>query len=456
MLPDVPLIEIFDFYVDEAPEAWSTLVHVCKTWRNLVFGSSRRLNLRLYCSIRTQVREKLDVWPNLPIVVENHILFENQGVDNIVAALEHNDRICETLLTPIPSPQLGRILTAMQQPFPALKFLWLGFMDENEAAQVEPDLFLGGSAPHLQTLHLDRVPFPGLPKLLLSATDLIDLKIWRIPHSGYISPEAMVASLSVLTRLDSLEIGFNFPRTRPDRFRPSPPTCILLPALTHLCLKGAPEYLEDFVTRIDVPLLNDLELNFFHQLIFDAQPNLTQFISRTPNFKIHDKLHVIFSDQDIWVILPQTFDGLNRSIQLKISCSRSDWQLSSLVQACISSFLRVLIPAVQRLYIYGLTTLRNWQDDIESCQWLELLQLFTAVEALYISKEFSPYIATALRELIGEGAREGVMEVLPALRTLFLEPLPSGPVQEAIGKFAMARQLANYPIEVSQWEGKHF
>ena len=77
MLPDVPLIEIFDFYVDEAPEAWSTLVHVCRTWRNLVFGSPRRLNFRLYCSIRTQVREKLDVWPNLPIFVENYILFEN-------------------------------------------------------------------------------------------------------------------------------------------------------------------------------------------------------------------------------------------------------------------------------------------------------------------------------------------------------------------------------------------
>ncbi|KAN0109365.1 hypothetical protein V8E52_009337 [Russula decolorans] len=37
------------------------------------------------------------------------------------------------------------------------------------------------------------IPFPGLPKLLLSATHLVQLWLANIPHSGYISPEAMVA-----------------------------------------------------------------------------------------------------------------------------------------------------------------------------------------------------------------------------------------------------------------------
>ena len=45
MLPDVALLEIFDFYEDEIRiEAWHTLVQVCRKWRNLVFGSPRRLN----------------------------------------------------------------------------------------------------------------------------------------------------------------------------------------------------------------------------------------------------------------------------------------------------------------------------------------------------------------------------------------------------------------------------
>jgi hypothetical protein len=113
-------------------------------------------------------------------------------VDNIIAALEHNDRICELDLFDIPSSQLEKVLAAMQQPFPALTRLWLWPRDET--APVVPASFLGGSAPRLQTLILDRIPFPGLPKLLLSATHLVHLDLWRIPHSGYISPEAMVTA----------------------------------------------------------------------------------------------------------------------------------------------------------------------------------------------------------------------------------------------------------------------
>jgi hypothetical protein len=95
----------------------------------------------------------------------------------------------------------------------------------------------------------------------------------------------------------------------------------------------------------------------------------------------------------------------------------------------------------------------RWQDDIESSQWLELLHPFTAVKALYISQEFAPRIALALQELVGER----VTEVLLALRTLLLEEMfPLGPVQEYIGKFVAARQLAGYPIDVSHWERERF
>ena len=42
MLPDLPLLGIFHFYVDKG-ECYA-LVHVCRKWRNVVFGSPRRLN----------------------------------------------------------------------------------------------------------------------------------------------------------------------------------------------------------------------------------------------------------------------------------------------------------------------------------------------------------------------------------------------------------------------------
>ena len=448
MLPDVALLKIFDFYEDEKQiEAWHTLVHVCRKWRNMVFGSPLRLNLRLCCKARTPVREMLDLWPPLPIIIKvyNREMFV---VDDILAALERNDRILELELD-VSSSLLEKILAEMKQPFPALARLVLEPRDE--AALIVPASFLGGSAPHLQSLFLDYIPFPGLPKLLLSATRLVDLTLWRIPHTGYFSPEAMVTGLSVLTSLENLGIKFKSPRSRPDEKsrRPPPPTRTLLPVLTKLWFKGVCEYLEDFLARIDAPVLNNFSITVFHQLIFDT-PQLTQFISRTPKFKAHNEARVFFTNRGVSVTLPQTLDGV---FKLRISCRQLDWQLSSLAQICSSFFCQALIPAVEHLYIQNGHSQPRWQDDIENSQWIELFNTFFAVKDLYISREFAPRMVPALQELVGER----VTEVLPTLQSLFLEAnLDLGPDQEITEQFVTARRLAGRPITVSRWERRRF
>ena len=456
MLPDVALLEIFDFYqicyMDSAPTPstgrWQTLVHVCRKWRIVVFGSPRRLNLRLPCLASTPVRETLDVWPRFPIVVAG-TLKEETGVDNLVAVVEHNDRICEFSLLHALSSQLEKVLAAMQQPFPALTRLQLQNRQPGDGtAVVAPTSFLGGSAQRLQILFLDRIPFPGLPKLLSSATHLVVLNLWGIPHSGYISPEAMVSCLSVLTRLKRLDIRFKSPQSRPDRRLLRLPTRIVLPALTELWFNGVSEYLEDLVVRIDAPLLDKLTITFFHQLLFDT-PRLSQFIARTPNFKTHDEARVLFHDGEVQFTLPQTPYS---KLDIYILGKQPDWQLSSLVQVSGSSIPQALISAVERLYILNFNdsfSQPHWQDDVESGQWLELLHLFTAVKDLYLSLELPLLIAPTLKELVGERATE----VLPALETLFLkETLPSGPVEETIGKFVAERELSSHPITLSQWQ----
>ena len=445
MLPDVALLEIFDFYVyGPCIEAWHTLVHVCREWRGVVFGSPRRLNLRLLCTGRTPVRETLYVWPVLPIAV--FASYESWDADNIIAVLQPNDRICQMRFHECTSSQFEKVLTAMQQPFPALTYLDLWLTEE--ITLIVPDSFLDGSAPQLQTLILGHIPFPGIPKLLLSATHLVELRLHGIPHSGYFSPEAMATCLSVLSLLEYLAIGFESPRSRPDQKgrRPPPLTRTLLPVLTELTFKGVSEYLEDLLARIDAPLLDKSSVIFFHQLIFDM-PQLGQFISRTPKFKAHDQARVSFSDWGVQVTL-------GGSLDLAISCRKPDWQLSSLAQICSSSFLQTLVPMVECLSIEIAQVYldeQRWQYAIENSQWLELLHPFAAVKDLYISEMFTPYIAPALQELSGES----MTEVLPALQSLFLERYPldySRLVQESIGQFVSARQLAGHPIAVSRWE----
>jgi hypothetical protein len=461
MLPDVALLEIFEFYVNQAREedhypfefktqAWDTLVHVCRKWRTIVLESPRRLDLRLFCTRDTPVKETLAVWPPLPIVIVSY--GESSRMDNIIVALEHNDRACQIDLFDVSNSQLEEVLAAMQQPFLALTELaiWLGDWQkdgvlEDETRPVVPESFLGGSAPRLQHLRLKCVPFPRLPKLILSATGLVSLRISNIPHSGYISPEAMVRCLSTLTRLESLWLGFESPLSRPVREsrRPRPPTRPALPALTYLRFEGVSEYLEDLVARVDAPLLDGLEITFFHQLIFDT-PQLAQFLARTPNIQPPADARIIFNFSDPYVEVksPRTFP---REFMLRISCSQSDWQLSSLTQVCSSSFPEAFISTVEHLYICGWKS--GWQDDIEDSQWLEVLHSFTAVKYLYLSEHFASCIAPALQELAGE--------VLPCLQNLFLEDrYPWGPVGEAIEKFVAARQLAGHPIGVSHWDRK--
>ena len=290
-LPDIALLETFDFYmVQNHIEAWHTLVHVCRKWRNVIFGSPRRLGLRLQCKARTPVRETLDVWPPLPIVI--WVPYDEKwGDDNIYAALGHNDRICSFDVSLVPRSQAENVWEALQQPFPALETLRLAF--EDTGLPILSDSFLGGSAPSLETLMLDRIPFPGLPKILLSATHLVILELWNIPPSGYFSPEVIVTCFFVLTRLKRIAIQFEALPIYPDRGGPPPQTRTILPVLGSLRFLGPSEYLEDLLARIDVPLLSELWIIFFHQLIFDT-PQLNQFISRTPNFDAHDKADVQF------------------------------------------------------------------------------------------------------------------------------------------------------------------
>ena len=457
MIPDVALLEIFDFYVGEdwiyyvikeQINAWHTLVHVCQKWRNTVFGSPLRLNLQLYCRHGTPVRKTLSVWPPFPIVIEASGN-GTWGVDNIVAALEHSDRICRLKLITFTSSQFEILWGAMsQQPFPALTDLNIQ-KNDHETAPVIPASFLSGSAPRLRRFTLFSVPFPGLPKLLLSTTHLVDLTLAGIPHSGYISPEAMVTCLFALTRLESLFLKFQSPRSRPHprSRRPPPQIRTPLPVLTKLVFIGVSEYLEDLVALIEAPLLDNLAINFFHQLIFDTL-QLTGLISRTPKFKAHDEARIVFSGWDASVKLPRAPGG---ELSWGVSCRQTDWQLSSLAQACSSTFPQPLISTVEHLHLYTSLRKPDLQDDIEISQWLELLHSFPAVKNLYITREIAPFIAPTLKEFAGGR----VAEVLPALQTLFLEdednnePPLSGAVQDMIGQFVTARQL-----ERSRWKTK--
>ena len=468
MLPDDVLLKISDFYVDEdfGPlekqriGKWTTLAHVCRRWRSVVFYSPRRLNLRLVCTPKSPGMDTLDIWPPLPLVIRNvHLIFNDEpsSMDNTIAALERNDRVCQIVLRHLTSLQMEYVTAsaAMRKPFLELTDLHLGVSVGRGPGPMLRESFLGGTAPRLRSLDLYCIPFPGLPKLLLSAPHLVYLSLHDIPPSGYIPPEAMATSLSALTSLGSLRLQFRYPRPRPalESRRPLPPplTRSILRSLTSIQFHGASEYLEEIWARIDAPRLNKMDITFFNQIIFDT-PQLFRFISRRSTLGAPEKGLIEFSSEAIIIkFLSQTsagdYDHYGVS-SLEIRCAASEWQLSSLEQVCTSSLPPVSM--LEDLYIFDdRENPPRWQDDVENTLWLELLHPFVAVKNLYLCKKFIPRIAPALQELVGGRTTE----VLPTLKNIFLKGFQlSEPLHEGIEKFVAARRLTSHPVAVFRWD----
>jgi hypothetical protein len=456
VLPDDVLLRIFDFYMIIRPsygekkeiEAWQSLVHVCRRWRSLVLGSKRRLKLRLLCSPGTPVRDTLDVWPTLPLIIQGYMP-STSGTDNIIAALGQSNRVCRVDLEGLAGRQLRKALAAMQVPFPKLTELRL--FSDSKTLPVIPDSFLNGSAPHLRIFGLGGIPFPGLPKLLLSATHLVDLQLFNIPDSGYISPEAMAALLSASSSLRMLCLEFKSSLlSRPgweSRRSIPPPKRSILPALQEIYFSGVTEYLEGLVTRIDTPQLNVMHIMLPNSIYFDC-PRLAQFINRTPTLRALDKAHVNLGDQTVKVVLL----GRSRTPEIEISSFSwrehdPDWQLSSVAQICNSS---LPFPSpVEDLSIGHEYLQRVWKNDaIENTHWVQLLLPFTAVKKLCLPKKYAPGVAAALKELVGSR----ITEVLPSLQSISVEGLkPTGPLQKNFAQFAAARQLSGHPVAISAW-----
>ena len=453
VLPDDVLLDIFDYCLDQPRilyldriKTWQRLVHVCGRWRDIIFQSPRRLDLQILCTVRTPVR-KIGIWPALPLTVLVGYCPPSWNTENIISAFGHRDRIHRLSIGSPSSSLLESLLIIMQEPLSALTSLNLSLYGRVASSTRIPDSFLGGSTPHLRYLSLDNVSFPALPALLSSATNLVTLSLQNVPHSGYISPEAMITSLSLLTRLESLKLIFQSSRAGPDgESKHFPlPTRVVLPVLTWFEFRGVSDYLEVLVARIHAPLLNYFEITFFYQPIFHTS-YLSQFISRIPKFRALREARVVFSGGDMSVRVPSPTQTLGQTVlTVGISHKIPKWWPSSVAQLYTS----ILPPFLTVEHLYMRLPPAHWQLT-EDSEWLDLLHPFAAVKNLYLTKKIGLHIAPALQEL-ASGKR--VTEELPALKNIFLGDLePTGSVQQAITYFAYTRWLSGQPVAVFQWE----
>ena len=442
MIPDNVLLEIFDLCQQHDPHRlvwkWHVLVHVCHRWRQIVFSSPTRLNLQILCTQRTPVRKDLDIWPTFPLIIRYEGYEYPTDEDDIIAALENSSRVCDVRLH-VTGPQLGRIATALQEPFPALTHLLVWSNDVN--VPILPVEFLARSAPSLQAVFLTNISFPTLPLLLPSTSNLVALELRKIPQTGYIPPEAMVTGLATLTRLEHLSIQFQSPASRPNRIRLPPAIRAVLPALTSIYFSGVREYLEDFVARIDAPRLDSIWIYYSNQLIGFEVPQLSRFIDHPESLKRPTRCIVEFLSHRVSfragaaTFIPESFNDFPYHIEVCIVCEELDWQISHLTQALgqisvvrsnIIHFAVDFDPEIPE------------SEIIDNIGWLGLLSPFSSMRTLFVPNRFAGHVAQALEDTAGVIATE----MLPALDMLCLKGEP----ESSVDKFIASRRDSGRPV----------
>jgi hypothetical protein len=452
-LPDELLLEIFDSLRlttmgdPSNPWKWHRLAHVCRRWRHLVFECPRRLDLRLLYTYKNPVRKTLDLWPVLPISIwyprsSQHRRLPSEDEENVLTALKHPDRICEINLC-MSRPFALKSAGSMGVSFPALERLHIRSQDTIRSLTI-PIGFLGGSTPRLREIHLIGTSFPTLPVLLLSARTLVSLQLDEIPNAGYFSPDQLTASLSVMTQLKSLKVHFLPPNSHERSIDVPLPNRSLLPALTEFGFKGNSEYVEDLVSRIDAPALEQIDITFLEQPTFGI-PRLSRFIGRTKEVKSPHRTSIRLSEDDITITqhFQRRPSSVSGTFQLQIPCEELDRQVPLLIHVC--RHLSELLSGVERFDIKAFPRMSSWSDgeEMDSSVWLELFRPFRGVKKLEVAGGLVSNIASALERVTGEMARI----VLPALRDLHLFDSPP-PSASTIEPFIAARQLCNRPVAV--------
>ncbi|KAF8269919.1 hypothetical protein EI94DRAFT_867012 [Lactarius quietus] len=351
----------------------------------------------------------------------------------------------------------------------------MGPKDKDERAPVLPSKLLAGGALRLQDLYLRNMSYPALPKLLLSARDLVNLCFTNIPSTCSISPGEILTGLDGLTRLQFLTIEFQ-PSVRlnllTDQRLTAPVTpTVRLPSLKNFCFKGYCEYLEGLVAQIDAPRVTYLNIYYFSQPVYQVL-QLAQFLVRseylTPRILSSLAIRLIpwiqfgccgeRSNLHFQIDTSGMVRGVLHSVQLlqQLSATFSGIRALTLVGPSPAS---AEPPFGGSLYggsrfaasLFGetlcgrpLLEIPGVQDSIEYIDWIGLLRPFTGVNKLYLRGELSENVINALELVQGDM----VAKILPALHRLqFVREQP--PPTVSVDRFVSIRQNAGRPVTIA-------
>ena len=420
---------------------WYGLAHVCRRWRNVIFGSASYLGVSLVCTFGTPVADMLAHSPPLPLIIHYATKTRDITTDDeqgIILALKQRDRVLRVRLV----RRLQKFIAIMDEEFPILEYLIINpRIEDTSTILIFPKTL---QAPHLRHLRLKGCAIPMGSRLLTTAVNLVTLYLVMIHPSTYFHPNTLLQWILLMPQLETLTIYFEFSdpnRNAEMQLTHTPITApVTLPNLHHFQFHGVCAYLEALVRRITAPRLERLDIELFNQLRFSV-PRLLEFMNTTENLRF-DNAVLRFFDRQVRVAV--NYGGTGIVSGIRIFCWHLDWQVSSMAQ--ISNSLGEMFSAVEYLTlrheVHGRSS--EGHNEVDSNEWRKLLMPFRSVKTLRVFDGLVKDLSLCLQMEDGELP----LELLPELQELTYSA--SGDTGGAFTSFIEARQNAGRPVTLAR------
>jgi len=272
--------------------------------------------------------------------------------------------------------------------------------------------------------------------------NLVNLFLNMIPPSAYFHPNALLQRLSLIPRLEIFGIALisQFPNGDvAKKLLRTPITMhVTLPSLRWFAFQGVSDYLEAFLLRVTIPLLERLQVKFYNQLTYSI-PNLQEFMSAAGNLRLNAATLTFAVDYVVVIAYP--YKGARTfSLEMTLGGGHLDWQVACTAQ--VSHTLRTTFSVLEHLTLqYRRHSVASvWGNKADRAQWRKLLGSFDKVNTLHMDHELVGQLSHSLQPREGESPTE----LLPELQELSYSA--RGSLRDAFMPFVNARWKVGCPV----------
>lgn len=355
---------------------------------------------------------------------------------NLLLALQHRDRVCAISIGHwgLGDLELRRVL---DNGFPMLETLSLS---NDHGPCVLPTNF---AAPHLRTLHLRNIAIDRRSLLLTNATNLLSLRLERIPSPSNFPPEYLVEHIASMPHLENISISFlqNMPLPNTvTELRNALIPHVVFPRLSRLIYTGSGTYLKNVLTRISIPSLQDFRFTSYLDDILTVL-SLSSLLDTMQNLDFQKALVSVspLSTAIAYHFEQSSVDGPYFVFNV-LEIGNRLGALDSVVKVC--SAIAPVLPFVESLVFesdYDCSRLPRFV--VKHALWHSLLRSFGGVKTLRADMAF----AVELSESLHADNWPAIKELLPVVSKLVVMSRVT-PVQEPFYSFIRTRHLAGHTI----------